>query len=370
MTLRGYWILTLAIFCELASITFSSKFLFLFAIFIIALLLVSITNIYFHKTKIHVSREIYPQKPDEDSEILVTLKTKGALSDIVIKDYFDNGKHNAKFFFNRSSKDAQSNAQYKFRAQSRGLYNIGPILVGESDWLGFFSRNNLVNNEENLLVYPKVENIPLPNLPLQASNESSYFDANASSLSEDLFGLKEYTPGDDIRLIHWKTTSRTGKLFVRHHEPISTKSIAIVLDINIDSYDDEEFEQAIRLCASLCHSARSSNKKTEFLVNNEQDMIYNEEIFLDKLCSIQLCDKTIRINELYNLLNNSQSDIFVITGSKSNIDNPKYSTFKICATPTYQAENNHVFYLSSNNIFSDYRQWVEQWNVREVSASH
>ena len=184
-----------------------------------------------------------------------------------------------------------------------------------------------------------------------------------------MFGLKESTPGDDTRLIHWTTSSRTRKLFVRHHEPISTKSIAIVIDLDTNSYEDEEeFENAIRFCASLCHSAESSNRKTIFLSNDEQDMIYDPIIFLDKLCSQTLCEKTVPINELYGFFDSNQSDVFAITGSKGSVRDTNFITFRIFSNTRYMANSKHIVNLYVENMFMDYRQWVEKWNALEASV--
>ena len=248
---------------------------------------------------------------------------------------------------------------------------MGPVLVAETDWLGFFSKHRVVENDENLLVYPKVESIPLPSSPVETAEESSYFDANASSLSEELFGLKEYTPGDDIRLIHWKTTSRTNKLFVRHREPESTKSIAIVLDIDKSSYScEEEFEAGIKLCASLCQAAQSSNKRTIFLSNDQQETIYDNNMFLDKLCAQQAELQTVPMSMLSSAITKNQSDTFIITGSMSVFEYSSSTIFRITSLTAEYSDPQNTFRLKTDSVFDDYRNWVDIWNVRETLASH
>ena len=369
MTFRGYWALTIGILAGLGSISFASKFLLVMFIFMFTLIILSIINIYIIKSTIHTTRIVLPEKPDEETEILTTLRIKGATADTILKDYFDNGKKNAKFFFNKTSKDAISEAQYKFCAKQRGNFTVGPILISESDWLGFFLKDQTIDNEDILLIYPKTETIPLPSLPLRASDESSYFDSNSSSLSEDLFGLKEYEPGDDIRLIHWKTSSRTRKIFVRQHEPISTRSIAIILDLNENSYDENEFESAIRLCASICQAGLSSSKKTIFIGNDQQEVIYDADIFLDKLCSQQLVKHTVPFNILNSQIKSNQCDSFIITGSRFDTTNIKETIFKVTSKKINEIDGNNVFCLNVKTIFEDYKQWVAKWNVRERSAS-
>lgn len=369
MTLRGYWALTFSILCGLASISFASKFLMLFSIFIFTLLFVSFTSMYFLKSRVRIERKITPEKNYEDSEVLVTLEIKGAATDTVIKDYFDNGKRSAKFFFDKNSAEAISHAQYKFRVENRGIYKIGPVLVEESDWLGFFSKNRIQENDENLFVYPKMELISSPKAPLQATEESSFFDPKSSSLSEDLFGLKEYSAGDDIRLIHWKTSSRAQKLFVRHHEPIATRSIGIVLDVDTFSYDDGEFEPAIRLAASLCQAALSSGENTVFAINDQIDAIATHDDFFNKLCGQSVTSSVVPIATLTAALKQSERDIFVITGSKATCSEFSNTFFKVTAHNRKEENSKNIYVLNAQSIFDDYRTQVETWNAQEASAS-
>lgn len=92
MTFRGYWALTIGILAGLGSISFASKFLLVMFIFMFTLIILSIINIYIIKSTIHTTRIVLPEKPDEETEILTTLRIKGATADTILKDYFDNGK--------------------------------------------------------------------------------------------------------------------------------------------------------------------------------------------------------------------------------------------------------------------------------------
>lgn len=368
MTLRGYWALTLLILCGLGSISFASKFLLLFAFFIFGLFVISLANIYFVKSKIRINRKITPEKNYEDNEILVTLEIKGATTDTVIKDYFDDGRRSAKFFFNKSSKDAMSHAQYKFQVKQRGIYKMGPVFVEESDWLGFFSKSRIQENDENLFVYPKMKLIISPKAPLQAIDQSIYFDSKSSTPSEDLFGLKEYSPGDDIRLIHWKTSSRAQKLFVRHHEPIATRSNAIILDVDSFSYEDGEFEPAIRLAASLCQAALAAKENTIFAINDRLEPIRTHEDFFNEMCSQQLSNAIVPLSQLTASLKQNERDIFVITGSKASCSEHTNTFFKVTAHNRMETNSQNIYILNAQSIFEDYQAQVGSWNAQEASA--
>jgi uncharacterized protein (DUF58 family) len=46
----------------------------------------------------------------------------------------------------------------------------------------------------------------------------------------ELFGVREYRPGDPLRRIHWKSSARLGELVVREYEPPGVQTVGIFCD--------------------------------------------------------------------------------------------------------------------------------------------
>jgi uncharacterized protein (DUF58 family) len=64
-------------------------------------------------------------------------------------------------------------------------------------------------------------------------------------------GLREYTPGDDLRQIDWAASARSGdgEVYVRQFAPALTEECVVVLDLGAD--DPEAFEVAVDLAYSF-----------------------------------------------------------------------------------------------------------------------
>jgi uncharacterized protein (DUF58 family) len=78
--------------------------------------------------------------------------------------------------------------------------------------------------------------------------EDATSSPRAGSGSE-LFGVREYRPGDPLRRIHWRLSARraTGSLVVREYEPPGLRTLLLVLDPEPSA---EAADQAARIAAS------------------------------------------------------------------------------------------------------------------------
>ncbi|MFN0028422.1 MAG: DUF58 domain-containing protein, partial [Acidimicrobiales bacterium] len=63
--------------------------------------------------------------------------------------------------------------------------------------------------------------------------------------------LREYVVGDDLRLIHWRSSAKVDTLMVRHNVDAHRPRTLIVFDVNEHVYAGDSFEQAVRVVASL-----------------------------------------------------------------------------------------------------------------------
>ena len=83
---------------------------------------------------------------------------------------------------------------------------------------------------------------------LQVRELEANLAAPRAGSGTEMFGVREYRPGDPLRRIHWRSSARHGELIVREFEPPGVQTLGIFCDPNPSTL--EAADQIARLCAS------------------------------------------------------------------------------------------------------------------------
>jgi uncharacterized protein (DUF58 family) len=136
----------------------------------------------------------------------------------------------------------------------RGEIQVGPLTLARADPFGFFLRTTDYGGQVTLIVRPRAVPLALLASGRAASLEGPTAD-NAHSGATTFHALREYAFGDDLRHIHWRTSARVGTLMVRQLIDASEPRTTVVLDTCADVYDEEDFEVAVDIAASVAAAA-------------------------------------------------------------------------------------------------------------------
>ena len=113
-------------------------------------------------------------------------------------------------------------------ALRRGIMTVGPATTVRSDPIGLLRREHAFEDVHQLYVHPRTTAVPSTSAGLIRDLEGNptrrLVDADMS-----FHAIREYTPGDSRRQIHWKSTAKTGQLMVRQYEESRRSRMAIVL---------------------------------------------------------------------------------------------------------------------------------------------
>ena len=159
----------------------------------------------------------------------------------------------------RGSEDVE----YTVSNPRRGIYRWQAVRVTSAFPLGVTSLCRDLHAGGRLVVYPRLGAIrrPLFNEGDFGERRTERRSAIRDPLSE-FRTLREYRSGDNPRLIHWKTSARQRKLFVREFEPRSRPDIFLLVDTWLPERPSpvelERLETAVSFAATaardLCRS--------------------------------------------------------------------------------------------------------------------
>ena len=140
----------------------------------------------------------------------------------------------------------------------RGLFNLGPTTLRSGDPLGLCSLEYAHPNATVLLVVPPV--LPLPAIEIAAggrAGEGRRPRRAALETTVSVETVREYISGDPLKAIHWPTSARQDKLYVRQFEHMPSSDWWIFLDleknVQVGSGFESTEEHGIILAASLAH---------------------------------------------------------------------------------------------------------------------
>ena len=149
---------------------------------------------------------------------------------------------------------------YAYKAHKRGTYLLREIEVSIGDMFGFFSRDVVIEDYLELLVYPR-----LLDLNKIEFNSSSLYGDNIIRrwiYKDPLYikGIREYGTEDRMKDIHWKSSLKMNKLMVKDYDYTSEMELVIIVNVQCgDPYFQniipKDIERAISVGASFAKQA-------------------------------------------------------------------------------------------------------------------
>jgi len=162
----------------------------------------------------------------------------------------------ARFLLAPVAAGRQERARYRLPADRRGIFAVGPLEAEVSDAFGLWSRVTTVAPSIELTVYPAVEELaPAGHSRGDDPTSGAPRPATVGPNGEDLYGLRPYEMGDDLRRVHWPSTARTGELVVRQLELPWQGRTTVLLDIRASVHSEATLETAVSAAASILAAA-------------------------------------------------------------------------------------------------------------------
>lgn len=164
--------------------------------------------------------------------------------------------------------------RYRLYCNKRGYYTLGPIVVTSGDIFGFYPRSISEPLIDHIIVYPRIfpiAQLGIPSLyPLgETRAERRIFEDPTRTI-----GVRDYSPYDSLKRIHWKATARHQNLQVKVFEPTTTLKVALFLAVDSFRHDgvhnEEDFELGISTAASIANHVTEQGSPVGLFINTCQ----------------------------------------------------------------------------------------------------
>lgn len=169
----------------------------------------------------------------------------------------------------------------------RAIIPVGPLTTVQGDPLGLLRRTRQWTDIEEIYVHPRTAT--LSTIAAGQIRDMEGQTTNALSPSDVAFHtLREYTRGDDLRHVHWKTSAKIGELMMRQYNDTRRSHVAVLLSIDPDEYESEdEYELGISCAASVAVQALRDDQTLTVVVGAEQFPAVNPTRLLDRFSGIE-----------------------------------------------------------------------------------
>ncbi|HEX6968517.1 MAG TPA: DUF58 domain-containing protein [Micromonosporaceae bacterium] len=188
-----------------------------------------------------------------------------------------------------------SSVAYTVRVDTRGRYEVGPLVIRMTDPFGLCELVRSFPATERLTVIPQITALPAVRTTGEYTGTGESRARSVAVHGDDDAATREYRRGDDLRRVHWKSTARTGQLMVRREEQPWESRATVVLDTRAAAHHGEgptaSFEWAVTATASICAHLRRLGYRLRLVTGSGVDVdavdAAGEGILLDHLADVR-----------------------------------------------------------------------------------
>jgi uncharacterized protein (DUF58 family) len=171
-------------------------------------------------------------------------------------------------YLDRIPGHATATAGYRGRLPRRGVYPCQEVKATSRYPFGLARVSRVFRDAEEILILPRRVRFRHDFLAQVRRSTSLTGAAARRSVGDVEFRtLREFAPGDSPRRIHWRTTARMGKPYVRQMELERERTMLLLLDTHLPAADEARaaaLEQAVCFCAEWARVAVAAGGMVRF----------------------------------------------------------------------------------------------------------
>ena len=181
----------------------------------------------------------------------------------------------------------------------RGVLHLTGTTVACPDPFGLFRSLRNIPGRQSVLILPKRYAMPAFDLPGSMKYQLGGVSmASSVGESEEFIALREYRPGDPLRRMHWKSFAKFGKPIVKEYQDEFFVRHALVLDTFGGPAEEEIFEEAVSVAASLAYTIQNQDSLLDLMFVGPEAYCFTSgrgvghiDQVLEVLASVQVCQE-------------------------------------------------------------------------------
>jgi uncharacterized protein (DUF58 family) len=236
LTLRGRCLVAAGLTLVALGSLLGERSLVQLALFVLALPVLSAVGVARQRFRLASRRTVTPARVPRgaDAEVLLEVTNSdqrtGGLWVLTEQLPAELGER-PRFVVERLAAGVTAALRYRLHGTRRGRFPLGPLRLRLVDPFGLVLRTAAGTDTAALLVVPRVR--PLTGTGGLAGVGGGGGEGARRSIAvhgEDDVSTREYRHGDDLRMVHWRATARTGELMVRLEERPWRSAATVLLD--------------------------------------------------------------------------------------------------------------------------------------------
>ncbi|KUH32702.1 MoxR associated protein [Thermococcus celericrescens] len=156
--------------------------------------------------------------------------------------------------------------RYRVRVK-RGIHEFNWVELSYRDPFGFFHFTKKFDLYTELIGVPIIENVPTPYSTRGTKITVGSLPSPRVGEGVEFHAIREYQPGDPLKIINWKATARTGKIMANEYE--SERKVDVIFIVDASYTGELVFDNLIRAAASLMLNALNSGTSFGLLLAEE-----------------------------------------------------------------------------------------------------
>ncbi|MFB3816611.1 MAG: DUF58 domain-containing protein [Candidatus Methylomirabilales bacterium] len=284
-TREGLWFLAATLAVGLAATNTGNNLLYLILAMLLALLVIS--GLLSEQTMRRVGlrrelpRRVFAGLPATLRVTLQNGKARAASYGLQVSEADPGGGPAARHFVLRLPAQARERWQYRLTFPRRGRQALPGLVLWTRFPFGLFEKIGRPAHRDPVLVYPRVRALRPGEIP--AILQPGWRERDRRGQGASLYNLRPYRPGDDPRLIHWRTSARMGDLMLKELAEEDRPRVCLLLHDPAPGSLAERVEADLSLAASLAAWAVRSGLAVELITADGPTGQGDDEAHLDRI---------------------------------------------------------------------------------------